>query len=57
MQASEWEGDLRVNMTLVITAARVLAKACAEAVIEIERLKEAVRVRGGCRMLSEGEQQ
>jgi hypothetical protein len=37
VSASEWEGDLRVNMTTIIGAGRVLAK-------RVDELEEAVRL-------------
>ena len=42
VNASEWSGDMRVNMTRVIGAGRVLAKALAERGAEIERLRDLI---------------
>ena len=42
VNASEWSGDMRVNMTRVIGAGRVLVKALSERDAEIGRLRELI---------------
>ena len=44
VSATEWSGDMRVNMTRIIGAGKVLSKRLEETEAEIERLRESLRL-------------